>query len=101
MRHLSHEQLMALAWEKVTPELKERVRAAIPVSMAALALEHKRQEELYWHFSGGMAVRNHLRKTIPDADLPPFDEYYGVGTDVRNWDDYYEFALRHVAGEID
>lgn len=51
-----------------------------------------------WHFTVGMSVRNELRKSIPDAELPPFDAYYGEGTDVRNWDDYYVQTIEAAAG---
>lgn len=52
-----------------------------------------------WHHSGGMAVRNVLRKQgFKDVELPPFDEYYGEGTDVRNWDDYYIACFEAAAG---
>lgn len=47
-----------------------------------------------FHFQGGMAIRNLLREHgLKDAMLPPYDEWYGEGTDVRNWDDYYNQAL--------
>lgn len=52
-----------------------------------------------WHHSGGMAVRNILREQgFKDVELPPFDEYYGEGTDVRNWDDYYVACFEAAAG---
>lgn len=101
MKHLSHDQVLEIAWRNVTPELKARIRAAMPRNVALRVLQEKRRQDAYWHFSGGMNVRNYFRKTIPDADLPPFDEYYGPGTDVRNWDDYYDCALEYCAGERD
>jgi hypothetical protein len=52
-----------------------------------------------WHHSGGMAVRNVLRSQgFVDAELPPFDQFYGEGTDVRNWDDYYVACFEAAAG---
>lgn len=52
-----------------------------------------------WHHSGGMAVRNALRgEGFKDEELPPFDEYYGEGTNVRNWDDYYVACFEAAAG---
>lgn len=53
----------------------------------------------YWHFGGGMYVRNLLREHgFTDDQLPPFDEFYGEGTDVRNWDDYYIACVEAAAG---
>lgn len=92
---ISLEDTLEIAWAKVTPELKERIKAAITKEQAEHVLDNKGE---FFHMTGGMAVRNHLRKTIPDADLPSFDEYYGEGTDVRNWDDYYDNALLLAAG---
>ena len=86
------------AWELVDDPLKERIKRAMPRDVAAYYLRHRDEEDAYFHFGAGMSCRNRFRKTIPDADLPAFDAYYGKGTDVRNWDDYYEQALEYIVG---
>lgn len=77
-----------------------------PFSVSSLLVEHDAEGKMRgpgrtihygWHMSGGMAVRNCLRKGgITDDMLPPFDAYYGPGTNVRNWDDYYVQAVEHA-----
>lgn len=76
--------------KKLTPELSQQIRDHIS--------KHGKNEwvhvDPFDHFFFGMQVRNELREAgILDAELPPFDKYYGEGTNVRNWDDYYVQAL--------
>jgi hypothetical protein len=102
------------AWDAVDPNVKEKAIQILDGLLTSLDKEIVVQEyEAYgphewlysdtfgpnWHHSGGMAVRNALRGGgLPDAVLPPFDAYYGDGTDVRNWDDYYVQAVEAACG---
>jgi len=47
-----------------------------------------------FHFGTGMAIRNVLRGTLKDHELPPVD--YGDGNSYQNWDDYYHAVLDEV-----
>lgn len=62
------------------------------VTMQAIPIEGPAPAALYlpmpFHFHGGMAVRNLLRKVIRDDELPS-----------GNWDDYYVQALEAAAGK--
>ena len=113
------------AWEAVDPKVRARAVEVLQKDMADDALaevrkgveEHGTHEWIHhepftstldldgqsmvvsFHHMQGMAIRNALRAGgVKDADLPPFDAYYGDGTDVRNWDDYYVQALEEAAG---
>lgn len=93
--------------EELHPESLEEVREAVEKHgrhewphnppFSALIRDEDGELQLPFHFSGGMAVRNLLREVVKDSELPPFDEWYGEGTDVRNWDDYYVQALVEAA----
>lgn len=51
----------------------------------------------WFHFSGGMAVRNSLRDVMKDDELPgvKYDHIEGEH-EYSNWDDYYMAALRQA-----
>lgn len=49
-------------------------------------------DDVRFHFSAGMAVRNILRQVLTDDLLPGPPEY-------RNWDDFYFGAIDEVAGD--
>lgn len=98
------ERLYDEIWASVHPDLRASVvahlRKIIPPELAqqirATAAEHGRHDWIHnlseygEHHGVGMAIRNSLRRAgFKDDQLPPFDAYYGEGTDVRNWDDYY------------
>lgn len=93
------EEVLQVAWKNVTPELKQRMLERLwELDTSRLQDIWDQREDIFFHHSTGMGLRNYLRKAIPDADLPPFDEYYGEGTDIRNWDDYYMNALKLAKG---
>lgn len=122
------ETLYTEAWRAVDPEVRQRAIAIIQEKVFPEELQNVRDNyEKYgnawyehepfstvstmptkdgpvelpipWHWTGGMALRNLLRlEGIKDDELPPFDAYYGEGTDVRNWDDYYKQAIEAAAG---
>lgn len=92
------EEWQDAAWELVDGPLKERINRAMPRDVAAYYLRQRDESGSYFHFAAGMSCRNRFRRTIPDDDLPAFDAYYGEGTDVRNWDDYYEAAMEYIVG---
>lgn len=112
-----------LIWNRVDPEIRKRsvdhLRSSLsPESLEAVRVAVERYGRHEWlhkppfamlvrdedgemqmpfHFSGGMAIRNLLREVVKDDELPSFDEWYGEGTDVRNWDDFYVQALTEAA----
>jgi hypothetical protein len=51
----------------------------------------------WFHFSGGMSVRNTLRDVMKDDELPgvKYDHLEG-DHEYSNWDDYYMAALRQA-----
>lgn len=54
-----------------------------------------------WHFGPGMGIRNLLRQAgLTDDKLPSdaMDFYYGAGSGIQNWDDYYVQAVEAAAG---
>lgn len=103
------DKLYDAAWAAVDPEVKGRAVASLRNAISeddkqlirdAIA-KHGRHEWIheFGHHGFGTAARNWLRKDgILDAELPPFDAYYGEGTDVRNWDDVYVQALEAAVG---
>jgi len=52
-------------------------------------------EDPRFHFGPGMAVRNTLRRVLPDNVLPAVP--YPDGGEHSNWDDYYYGALDALA----
>lgn len=90
------EEWERLAWANVPQDLKDRMLTVFSPEQASELLEAVEGDHMFL----GMSVRNKFRTAIKDAELPPFDAYYGEGTDVRNWDDYYVSALKYIAGAI-
>lgn len=84
--------ILDVAWAKVSPELRERMVDHLR-KLPNLQEVYEHRNDGSFHFTTGMNLRNYLRETITDRELPSFDEYYGEGTNVRNWDDYYMHAL--------
>jgi hypothetical protein len=86
--------------------------ARVPEEKRKLCVEHLRslilpdeEEELrgmfetgnfdgWFHFGGGMGIRNVLRQVMKDGELPGV-EYEG-GLEYQNWDDFYMAALRQA-----
>jgi hypothetical protein len=110
-----------IAWVKLPFDIRVRAVARLQAQLdpsffsdVRILAEEKGLGEwlpIGWHFAQGMAIRNLLRsdhevdpavikaaKPIKDDELPPLDEYYGEGTDVRNWDDYYVQCIECAAG---
>lgn len=110
-----------VAWNKLPVDIRRRAVARLQATMDPSFFEEVRKlvekEGLNewlpvgWHFGPGMAIRNLLRSdydvpeetkkatsAIKDEELPAFDEYYGEGTDCRNWDDYYVQCIEAAAG---
>lgn len=54
-------------------------------------------DEPFFHFSGGMGVRNYLREIIKDDELP-FAPYPN-GQSYQNWDDFYQRAIKEAASD--
>lgn len=55
-------------------------------------------DDIHFHFTAGMAIRNICRQAVTDDKLPPVT--YPDGTKGhRNWDDYYYGALDALARE--
>lgn len=113
--------LYAAAWEAVDPDVKRRAVAVLDGYMTAgdrhaIIEAYKEHGPCEWvghppftvvrdgipisfHFTAGMGVRNALRSSgLRDKLLPAFDAYYGAGTNVRNWDDYYVQAIEATCG---
>jgi hypothetical protein len=54
--------------------------------------------EDFFHFDGGMVVRNLLRNVLTDDKLPPIF-YEDAGESYQNWDDFYTGALGDLLQE--
>lgn len=89
-------------WARVDPEKRklcvEHLRKVIPKSeQVELALAFRSDDFDGWfHFSGGMAVRNTLRDVMKDDELPGVKYSGGGDYEYQNWDDFYMAALRQA-----
>ena len=53
-----------------------------------------------FHFSGGMSIRNRLRMTMTDNQLPVVETYpNGEPYGQQNWDDFYMGAILEVCDD--
>lgn len=100
------------AWDAVDPDVKRRAVESLKMAISPEDFDQIRagidkhgkhewiHKDPFDHHFFGMRVRNWLRvnANIKDAELPGFDAFYGEGTDVRNWDDFYVQALEAAAG---
>lgn len=55
-------------------------------------------DDIHFHFTAGMAIRNICRQVVLDYKLPPVTYPDGT-TGHQNWDDYYYGALDALARE--
>lgn len=91
-----------IAWAKLSPELRQRAVDHINAITTRSEREEVRRiitaqtKDPWWHFTGGMAVRNRLREVIKDDELPPLPEFYG--TDQSTWDDFYVQCIEAALG---
>lgn len=104
---MSHEELQQYAednWSRVPAEKRElcvrHLRSLIWEDRTTLQEWFKKDEfPMFFHFDGGMAVRNALRDVMRDEELPRID--YGNGFYEQNWDDFYMAALRQAVAPKD
>lgn len=101
-----------LAWSRLPYEKQVKAVTALKLHLGVsgvlevqslITLAAARHEESwlpgYFHFAGGMSIRNFLRKEVClDKDLPPIPEWYGPDCSEGNWDDYYVPCLEAAAG---
>ncbi len=83
-------------WQRLPPELRRRLLRSLRVFLRSLTVEQLREAvgSPFWHFDGGMQVRNHLRTHVPDGALPEVRQ--PDGHMARNWDDYYMGAIHAI-----
>lgn len=91
-------------WNRIPPEQRKRLlddlREFVPADViGAWKHQHEQGQDIggegFHMFGGGMAVRNRLRQTMKDDELPPVT--YPDGQQHQNWDDFYTGALQELA----
>jgi len=102
---MTHEELQQFAednWSRVNPEKRkacvEHLRSELSVSETSDLKKTFEQNDWspWWHFDGGMYVRNLLRDVMKDDELPGVRYPGGDTYEFRNWDDFYMAALRQA-----
>ena len=92
------ERLWAQVPELIRKDVEQHVLAKLPADLLAKLRDlHARgvpigSDDAFFHFGGGMAVRNVCREQLTDGEL----EAYGFGC---NWDDCYIGVLAAIAAE--
>jgi hypothetical protein len=87
-------------WARVPEEKRklcvEHLRSVLsPVALPDLCEAFEKNDfGPFFHFSGGMGVRNILRDVMKDDELPKVK--YDSGYEYSNWDDFYMAALRQA-----
>jgi hypothetical protein len=87
-------------WSRVDPH--KRLVLARHLRLVILAEDQVALKEMFekgdfdgwFHFEGGMAVRNTLREVMKDDELPGVK--YDGDREFKNWDDFYMAALRQA-----
>lgn len=90
----------ALNWARIDSVRRRKCLDHLRAAINPEAMAHWRDQvvrgvvigsdDVRFHFSLGMWIRNKLREVMPDTELPGID--YGNAV-IRNWDDYYTAAL--------
>lgn len=87
--------------DSIRRECLNELKSAIPVDAFSKWINEYRaratveDDDPFFHFGTGMAVRNILRQRLSDSELAPTDENYW------NWDDLYIGALREMLDMAD
>jgi len=77
-------------WASVPDEMKEKIIARLK-ELTNLNEVKDMMDDPWFHHSGGMMIRNWLRRVVKDNELP-FAPYPG-GSQFQNWDDFYVQAI--------
>lgn len=90
-------------WNKIDPLIRkdcvDHLEGWIPLEEIEWLRGYN--NEAFFHFSCGMAIRNRLREQYTDPELPVVEYNMEGGLyNAQNWDDYYtgaidEFLERH------